>query len=190
MVGTSDARNVSITMRRCHALRVKQYADYTIRAAMASDQGSSIMYVFDEQEPDATRVYLRIKRKGRAVVWCEGVINDSNYRDRYSTSGQGRRLIPNDPLKTVTMGAWYRQLLGIERSGAKLPDTPLNVRVYRQTRGLPWYHLARWKPSRAWLGAVQVSLQHPVSTNRIAMWFALLGAALGIISLVIAFVLA
>ena len=37
-------------------------------------------------------------------------------------------------------------------------------------------------------GALQVTLQHPVSTNRIAMWFALLGAALGILSLVIAFV--
>jgi hypothetical protein len=90
---------VGVTIRRCHALRVKQYADYAIRAAMASDQGSSIMYLFDKQEPGATRVYLRIKRKGRAVVWCEGVINDPNYRDRYSTSGQGRWLIPNDPVR-------------------------------------------------------------------------------------------
>jgi len=176
-----------VTIPRCHASGVKQYADYAIRAAMASDQGSSIMYLFDKHEPSATRVYLRIKRKGRVVVWCEGVINDRNYRVRYSTPGQGRRLIPDDPVKTVTMGAWYRQLLGVERSGGKLSDTPLKIKVYRRTRGLAWYDLQRWRPSRAWLGAIQVSLQHPVSTNRIAMWFALLGAALGVISLVIAF---
>jgi hypothetical protein len=169
---------------------VKSYDTYSIRAAMASDQGSSIMYLFDSQLDAATRVYLRIKRKGRATVWCEGVINDSNYRGRYGTSGQGRRLIPDDPVKTVTMSAWYRQLLGIERSAGMLSDTSLKIKVYRRQRGSPWHHPRRWQPSRAWWGALQVSMQHPVSTNRIAMWFALLGAALGIVSLIIAFVAA
>lgn len=67
---------------------MKQYADYAVRAAMASDQGSSIMYLFDNNEDSATRVYLHIKRKGRAAIWCEGVINDPNYRKRYSIQGR------------------------------------------------------------------------------------------------------
>lgn len=205
---------------RRHDDRVKPYINYEIRAAMASDQGSSITYLFDEQENDATRVYLRIKRKGRAVVWCEGVINSDNYRGRYnapelrcnaprrqvqpggapkpaegsngsdqrdSSRAPGRKPIPADPAKTVTMGAWYRELLGIEHAGG--PEA-LRIKVYERRRGRPWYDPRRWQPSRAWWGAVQVTLKHPVSTNRIAMWFALLGAALGIVSLVIAFVAA
>ncbi len=98
---------------------------------MASDQGSSVVYLFDAIKPEeVTRVYLRIKpRKGRPA-WCEGSINNADYRKRYNVSGMGRRFIPNDPVRTPTMGAWYRDLLGIERDArGRLMDTELDISV-------------------------------------------------------------
>jgi hypothetical protein len=37
-------------------------------------------------------------------------------------------------VKTVTMSAWYRQLLEIEPSGGKLSDTSLKIKVHRRQR--------------------------------------------------------
>jgi hypothetical protein len=169
----ADGRSVG------HDVLMKSYHPYAIRAAMASDQGSSVVYLFDTDMPkEITRAYLRIKpRKGRAV-WCEGIINNSNYRKRYNVSGRGRRFIPKEPARAVTMGAWYRSLLRLQRDTQnRLIDTELNIR---------YFPLNKWSLQR-WVGAIRVSQQHPVSPNRIAMNLALLGVALGAISLIIAF---
>lgn len=158
---------------------MESYHSYAIRAAMVSDQGSSLVYLFDaSMAKEVTRVYLRIKpRRGRAV-WCEGIINNNNYRKRYSVSGQGRRLIPDDPVRTIIMGAWYRRLLGVKRDAQdRLMDTELEISSF---------DLNNWS-LRRWVGAIRISQQHPVSTNRIAMNLALLGVLLGVVSLIVAF---
>jgi hypothetical protein len=156
------------------------YQSYAIRAAMASDQGSSVVYLFDASMPrEVTRVYLRIKSRNGKAVWCEGVINNENYLKRYNVSGQGRRRIPEDSARVLTMGAWYRRLLSIERDAEdRLMDTELDIRSF---------NAHKWSVRR-WAGAVRVSQQHPVSTNRIAMNLAVLSVALGIVSLIVAFI--
>lgn len=149
---------------------------YEIRVAMASDAGSSVVYLFDPKAATATRIYLRIKpRRGRAL-WCEGIINDWNYRRRYDED-RDRKAIAGVP--TLVLGGWYRHLLRIERSSSgELPKTYLKIKLYRR---------AKWTWAGLW-GSIRVSQQHPVSTNRIAMNLALLGAALGIISLISPFI--
>jgi hypothetical protein len=145
---------------------------YAIRAALASDAGSSVAYLFEPDTEEATRVYLRIKSEHGKTLWCEGIINDRNYRRRYNEDTDRRTIIPGVP--TLAIGAWYRDLLRIKRG----TDQPLRIRMYRRSK---W----TWA---GWWGSVRVSQQHPVSTNRIAMNLALLGAALGIISLLSPFV--
>jgi hypothetical protein len=163
-----------------HDVQMVSYPSYAIRAAMASDQGSSVIYLFDASMPEeVTRIYLRVKPKNGRTVWCEGVINNKNYRKRYNVSGQGRRFIPNDPTRGLIMGAWYRRLLSIKRDARdRLIDTELNIRTFEANKWSPW----------CWVGAVRVSQQHPVSTNRIAMNLALLSTVLGVVSLIVAFV--
>lgn len=158
---------------------MESYMSYAVRTAMVSDRADSVVYLFDITKTEAVRVYLRIKpRKGR-IVWCEGVINSSSYRKRYNVRGQGRQLIPSDPVRTVTMGAWYRLLLGIDKrdDDERLVDAELDIRLFKRSN---------WSITR-WWAAIRVTQQHPISTNRIAMNLALLGVALGIVSLITPF---
>jgi len=146
---------------------------------MVSDRADSVVYLFDATKADAIRVYLRIKPQNGKIVWCEGIINSISYRKRYNAEGQGRQLIPSDPARTVTMGAWYRLLLGIDKRNddERLVDAELHVRFFKRSN---------WSFTR-WWAAIRVTQQHPVSTNRIAMNLALLGVALGTISLITPF---
>jgi hypothetical protein len=152
--------------------------EYKILAAMASDAGSSVVYLFDKSIRGDTRVFLRIK-SGRATVWCEGIINDRNYRRRYDKDHQPGWRIPEEPDRALTMGAWYRHLLDIDKRGddRHLKNAKLDIQLLKRSRqGL-----------RRWWAAMRVSQQHPISTNRIAMNLALLGTALGIVSLIVSF---
>jgi hypothetical protein len=145
---------------------------------MASDAGSSIVYLFDESIGGDTRVFLRIKSR-KATVWCEAVVNDRNYRERYNKDRKGDWCIPADPGRAVAMGAWYRHLLDIDKrdEGRHLKNAELDI----------WsLNRSRWD-ARRWWAAMRVAQQHPISTNRIAMNLALLGAALGIVSLITSF---
>lgn len=103
--------------------------------------------------------------------------------------GQNRWFIPWDPnpspttrnlVPVLAIGAWYRQLLGIEgrdSSSKRLLDAELDIRDFKRSM---------WS-LRRWWAAIRVTQQHPVSTNRIAMNLALLSLALGIVSLIIPF---
>jgi hypothetical protein len=140
---------------------------------MTSDRDDSVVYVFDAANTEtAPRVYLRIKSLEGRTVWCEGIINSDNYRKRYNAKEQGRRFIPNDPVRTVAIGAWYRFLLNIDKrdDNEHLIDTKLDIRLFKRSN----------RSLRRWWAAIRVTQQHPVSTNRIAMNLALLGVALGI----------
>jgi hypothetical protein len=168
---------------------------FDIRVAMASDAGSSVAYLFQPGASRDTRVYLRIKRRRGEILWCEGVINDENYLVNYNEGKHRRKIIAGVP--TLALGGWYRHLLGIERETEDpvlapggwyrrllriehksprppLAKTSLEIKIYPRPT---W---AWWR----WWGSIRVSQQHPVSTNRIAMNLGLLGAALGVISLV------
>lgn len=148
---------------------------YEIRVAMASDAGSSVAYLFDPDRPSATRAYLRIKPLKGKVLWCEGVINDENYMTNYNAGPHRRKIISGIP--ALVVGGWYRHLLEIQRdkTTAPLPKTDLGIRVYTRSSGFRW----------RWWASMQVSQQHPVSTNRIAVNLGLLGAVLGFIAVVL-----
>jgi hypothetical protein len=160
-------------------VQMETYASYAVRAAMTDDRSDSIVYVFDPNYGEADRVYLRIRSLEGRTVWCEGIINSATYRKRYNVREQGRRFIPDDPVLSVTIGAWYRFLLNVDKrdSNGRLIDAKLDIKLFeRSNRSL-----------RRWWAAIRVTQQHPVSTNRIAMNLALLGVALGIISLITPF---
>jgi len=158
---------------------MESYRSYAVRAAMTADRSDSVVYLFDTHYTGADRVYLRIKSLEGKIVWCEGIINSDTYRKRYNVGGQGRRFIPNDPILSVTIGAWYRFLLNINKrdDNGRLIDAKLDIRLFRRSN----------RSFKRWWAAVRVTQQHPVSTNRIAMNLALLGVALGIISLITPF---
>jgi hypothetical protein len=154
--------------------------EYKIRAAMASDAGSSVVYLFDKSIKDDTRVYLRIKSR-RGTVWCEGIINNWNYRVRYDEDPrhQDDWRIPEEPERALTIGGWYRHLLDIDKrdNSHRLKNAKLDIQILKRSK---------WSLKR-WWAAMRVSQQHPTSTNRLAMNLALLGAALGIVSLITPF---
>jgi hypothetical protein len=112
-----------------------------------------------------------IRNRTGKRAWCEAIFNDDIYREKYATALS----VPVGPDQhTIVLGRRYRDRLGI-RSQRPLRTAFLTITC----APAGWWHPRRW-----WM-ALRLSLQHPVSTNRLATYIALLGALLGAIGLAI-----
>jgi len=166
------------------------YKEYRVRRAMASDAGTSVVYVFDSDFGPQARalVTIRCDGSGRAV-WCESIFNDEWYRTKYNQRSTEERHKeadrkenepignPADQIRTIAMGMWYRAQLGIMATG----ELPL-VRLAITKTSDKW-----WSPVRWWV-SLRLSLRHPVSTNRLVTYLAIIGVGLGFLGLALGIV--
>jgi hypothetical protein len=164
------------------------YKEYGIRRAMADDAGSSIVYVFDSNFEAEVRSLITIRCYGsRKTAWCESVFNDEWYRTKYNQQSKERQRSqqenprddepignPADQIRTIVMGRWYRAQLGIMTMG-ELPRVRLAIKKTPDK----W-----WLPIRWWV-SLRLSLRHPVSTNRLATYLAIIGVVLGVVGILL-----